>query len=78
MDKVDNNMGGKSYKSFDDWSEAFDYCREGNVPVRVIIKEDIPLELWVLFPSGSASFVRALTEKETLSHMADSLGEYHD
>ena len=61
MDKVNNIMGGKKYKKFDDWSEAFDYCREGDKPVRVIIVEDGAFELWVLFPSGQASFIKGVS-----------------
>ena len=60
MDKKKYNMGGKLYDMFDDWSEAFDYCREGDVPVRVVIKEDDIYELWVLFPSGQAEFIRGV------------------
>ena len=66
MDDIGNysmyKMGGKAYRLFDDWSEAFDYCRMRDVPVRVVIKEDDAKELWVLFPSGHAEFIRGIIE----------------
>jgi len=34
----------------DNWSQAFDYCREGDCPVVVIVND----EVWKLFPSGKA------------------------
>ena len=37
-------------KEFDDFSDAFDYCREANHPVTVIICG----EKYKLFPSGRA------------------------
>ena len=33
-----------------DWSSAFDFCREGNAPVRV---EDTHGDTWKIYPSGS-------------------------
>jgi len=41
---------GDIMETFDDWSEAFDYCRECNEPVTVIIQGD----KYKLFPSGTA------------------------
>jgi hypothetical protein len=37
-------------KEFDNMPDAFDYCRDGNSPCRVIVKG----ETWKLFPSGRA------------------------
>jgi viroplasmin and RNaseH domain-containing protein len=37
-------------KTFDNFEEAFDYCREANHPVTVIVN----WEKWKLFPSGKA------------------------
>lgn len=37
-------------KTFDDMSDAFDYCREVNKPVMVLVDG----EKWKLFPSGHA------------------------
>lgn len=37
-------------QSFNDFSEAFDFCREGNKPLTVLIKGG----KWKLFPSGRA------------------------
>ena len=42
------------YETFDDWSEAFAYCREGGHPIRVIIEG----WLWKLYPSGRAEKIR--------------------
>ena len=48
------------YKLFEDWSEAFDYCRMRDKPTRVVIQEVDALEIWVLFPSGHAEFIRGI------------------
>ena len=61
-------MSGKPYTIFTDWSEAFDFCREGDAPCRVIIREDDELELWVLFPSGHAEFIREMTDPAVIIH----------
>lgn len=37
-------------KSFDDFSDAFDYCRERDCPVVVLVAG----EKWKLYPSGHA------------------------
>ncbi len=49
-------MDKKPIKTFDDFSEAFDYCREANAPVTVIVNG----EKWQLFPSGRAERIRIL------------------
>lgn len=41
-------------REFDNFPDAFDYCRDANYPVRVIING----EVWKLFPSGTAERVR--------------------
>ena len=38
-------------KTFDDFPEAFDYCREKDQPVVVIVAG----ERWKLYPSGHAT-----------------------
>lgn len=38
-------------KHFDFMSDAFDYCREANRPIRVCVSG----EIWKLFPSGKAT-----------------------
>ena len=47
LKKTDNN---KTTKEFTDLSIAFDYCREANKPVLVMVQ----YETWKLFPSGHA------------------------
>lgn len=42
------------HPQFDDWSEAFDYCREKDAPVVVIIWFGNRFERWKIFPSGGA------------------------
>ncbi len=44
-------------KRFPNFETAFDYCREGNKPVTVIVEgefEDDDGPIWTLFPSGYA------------------------
>ena len=60
MTKHEFKIGKKWYRLFDDWSEAFDYCRMHDKPTRVVIIEDDVFELWVLFPSGSGTFIRGV------------------
>ena len=43
-------MENREMKSFEDLSDAFDYCREKDCPVIVLVKG----EKWKLFPSGCA------------------------
>jgi hypothetical protein len=38
-------------KSFNDFSEAFDYCREKDQPVVVLVEG----QRWKLYPSGRAT-----------------------
>lgn len=45
-------------KTFDDFSEAFDYCREADKPVTVIVQDEKyePGE-YKLYPSGTAKML---------------------
>jgi len=38
---------------FDDWSEAYSYCREMNHPVVVIVTENGSTEKAKIYPSGA-------------------------
>ena len=46
-------------KEFDDFPEAFDYCRECGKPVIVIVTG----EKWKLFPSGYATCLETKKER---------------
>ena len=41
-------------KTFADFSDAYDYCRECNRPVTVLVND----ERWKLFPSGRGEILR--------------------
>ena len=46
-------------KSFDGFPEAFDYCREKDQPVTVLVLG----EKWRLYPSGNAKRLSASSEQ---------------
>lgn len=50
---------GNEMKVFSDWSVAFDFCREKNQPVTVMISG----EKWKLYPSGSAKKILTKEKK---------------
>ena len=52
-------MTDKEYPEFFDMVDAFDYCREANRPVTVVlIPEDTSHKMYKLYPSGRADFIR--------------------
>ena len=54
-----------NYQLFSNFPDAFDYCREVNQPVRVVIIGNMAWKLYELFPSGRADFIRAVDREET-------------
>ena len=57
-----------AYQSFETFSEAFDYCREGDAPVRVIITGEGEMYggLYKIYPSGTAKFIRLIQKHEEI------------
>ncbi len=66
-------------KRFPNFETAFDYCREGNKPVTVIVEgefEDDDGPIWTLFPSGYAR--KATAAERRLTIRAEPEGESHE
>lgn len=49
-----------NYKRFADLPAAFDYCREVDKPVKVVIIGNLAWKLYKLYPSGRADFIRVI------------------
>ena len=65
-------------RDFFNWAEAFDFCREVDKPVTVMILEDNKEIVYKLFPSGRAEFIKETWQTEAGSErkaMADKRRE---
>ena len=58
--------GFVAYYGFETFSEAFDYCREGDTPVQVVITGELVWKLYKLYPSGRAVFIRVVQKYEDI------------
>lgn len=55
-----------AYKGFETFQEAFDYCREANHPVDVVVTGEIVWKLYKLYPSGRVVFIRIIPKYEEI------------
>ena len=58
-----------SDKIFDNFPDAFDYCREVDRPENMLIKDVIGWGLYKLFPSGRADLLRRIKYPEKLAQL---------
>ena len=61
---MDDLMDGNNnkYPTFINFPNAFDYCREADQPVRVVIIGNMAWKLYKLYPSGKADFIRVVPQ----------------
>ena len=57
-----------AHRGFETFSEAFDYCREADHPVQVVITGEGQMYggLYKLYPSGMVKFIRLVQKHEEM------------
>jgi len=67
---------GNALRQFESMSAAFDYCRDMNHPVTVVVRQKGLKEKWKLYPSGSGKLL--FTEIERGLDWTDDPKHYKD
>ena len=62
MVNISTKAVDKKYKAFPNFSNAFDYVREGNKPERVVIIGNDAWKLYKLYPSGRADYIKVVPQ----------------